>query len=60
MSSRGSKIVETFNGQLGHLGPFMIKNNMAPIGLCFHNDDLYVATNEYKLILKMAIEYASK
>ena len=57
VSSRGKKSVEVFNCDLGYLGQFLHQQDKVPIGLCVHDNNLYVATNENFVIMKVPIKY---
>jgi len=57
VSSRGKKSVEVFNCDLGYLGQFLHQQDKVPIGLCVHDNNLYVATNENFAIMKVPIKY---
>jgi len=57
VSSRGKKSVEVFNCDLGYSGQFLHQQDKVPIGLCVHDNNLYVATNENFAIMKVPIKY---
>lgn len=57
VSSRGDRSVTMFNSDLGHLGTFWHHETKVPIGLCVHDENLYVANNEQFTIMKVPIKY---
>ena len=59
VACRGSKTVEIFNSDMCYLGQFLHYQVKVPIGLCVHDENIYVSTNENSAIMKVPIKYGN-
>ena len=68
VACRGSKTVEMFNSDMCYLGQFLHYQVKVPIGLCVHDENIYVSTNdgniyvstnENSAIMKVPIKYGN-
>ena len=59
VSCRASKTVESFNSDMCYLGQFLLYQVKVPIGLCVHDENIYVSTNENSAIMKVPIKYGN-
>ena len=57
VACRGSKTVEIFNSDMCYLGHFLNYQVKVPVGLCIHDENIYLATNEPSAIMKVPIKY---
>ena len=57
VSCRASKTVESFNSDMCYLGRFLLYQVKVPIGLCVHDENIYVSTHENSAIMKVPIKY---
>lgn len=55
VSSKFSRTVEVFNSAFEHLGTLLDDGKQAPIGLDMCGDDLYVANNQCRNLLKIQL-----